>query len=83
MNYSVSDTAEYGGLSVGPKIVTEATKQVMRDQLKRIQSGEFAKEWIDEFQSGGKIFQRLRDAEANHPVEKVGAELRRMMPWIK
>ena len=83
MNYSVSDTAEYGGLTVGPKIVTDATKQVMRDQLKRIQSGEFAKEWIGEFQSGGKNFQRLRDAEANHPVEKVGAELRKMMPWIK
>jgi ketol-acid reductoisomerase len=83
MNYSVSDTAEYGGYSVGPKIITDATKQAMRDQLTRIQNGEFAKEWIDEFASGGKNFQRLREAEANHPVEKVGAELRKMMPWIK
>ena len=83
MNYSVSDTAEYGGLSVGPNIVTDATKQAMRDQLKRIQSGEFAKEWIDEYESGGKNFQRLRDADASHPVEKVGAELRKMMPWIQ
>ncbi len=83
MNYSVSDTAEYGGLTVGPRIVTEQTKQVMRDTLKRIQNGDFANEWIAEFQSGGKNFQRLRDADANHPVEKVGAELRKMMPWIK
>lgn len=83
MNYSVSDTAEYGGLTVGPKIVTEQSKQAMRDTLKRIQNGDFAKEWIAEYQSGGKNFQRLRDADANHPIEKVGAELRKMMPWIK
>ncbi len=83
MNYSVSDTAEYGGLSVGPRIVTEQSKQAMRDTLKRIQNGDFAKEWIAEYQSGGKNFQRLRDADASHPIEKVGAELRKMMPWIK
>lgn len=83
MNYSVSDTAEYGGLTVGPKIVTDQAKNAMREQLKRIQSGEFAKEWLGEYQSGGKNFQRLRDADAAHPVEKVGAELRKMMPWIK
>ncbi|MBI5092136.1 MAG: ketol-acid reductoisomerase [Candidatus Hydrogenedentes bacterium] len=82
MNYSVSDTAEYGGLTVGPKIVTEETKNVMRQVLKRIQTGEFAKEWMAEYSSGGKNFQRLRDAEAAHPVEKVGAELRKMMAWI-
>jgi len=83
MNYSVSDTAEYGGLTVGPKIVTEETKQAMRDVLTRIQNGEFAKEWIDEYASGGANFSRLRDADANHPVEKVGDELRKMMSWIK
>ncbi|HRK34793.1 MAG TPA: ketol-acid reductoisomerase [Candidatus Hydrogenedentes bacterium] len=83
MNYSVSDTAEYGGLSVGPKIITEEAKEAMRVALKRIQSGEFAKEWLGEYQAGGKNFQRLRDADASHPIEKVGAELRKMMPWIK
>jgi ketol-acid reductoisomerase len=83
MNYSVSDTAEYGGLTVGPRIVTEETKNVMRDVLKRIQTGEFAKEWMAEYAAGGKNFQRLRDADAAHPVEKVGAELRKMMAWIK
>ncbi len=83
MNYSVSDTAEYGGLTVGPKIITEETKNVMRNVLKRIQNGEFAQEWMDEYASGSKTFQKLRDADAAHPIEKVGAHLRKMMPWIK
>ncbi len=83
MNYSVSDTAEYGGLSVGPKIITDETKNVMRGVLKRIQSGDFAKEWLGEFQSGGANFKKLRQDDADHPIEKVGAELRKMMPWIK
>ncbi len=82
MNYSVSDTAEYGGLSVGPKIITPETKNAMRAALKRIQNGEFAKEWIDEYASGGANFQKLRRADAEHPVEKVGDELRKMMSWI-
>jgi ketol-acid reductoisomerase len=83
MNYSVSDTAEYGGMSVGSRIVTEDTKNAMRAALKRIQDGEFAKEWIVEYQSGGAGFEQLRKSEAEHPVERVGAELRKMMPWIK
>lgn len=83
MNYSVSDTAEYGGMTVGPRIVTEDTKNAMRAALKRIQSGEFAKEWLDEYRSGGANFERLRRENAEHPVEKVGVELRKMMPWIK
>ncbi len=83
MNYSVSDTAEYGGLAVGPKIITEQTKDAMREALKRIQSGEFAKEWVEEYASGGKTFRRLREEDANHPVEKVGDDLRKMMSWIK
>ena len=83
MNYSVSDTAEYGGLSVGPKIVTEETKAAMRKALERVQNGEFAKEWLEEYASGGKQFQALRDADAAHPIEEVGSKLRKMMPWIK
>lgn len=83
MNYSVSDTAEYGGLSVGPKIITEESKEAMRATLKRIQDGEFAKEWLNEYQSGGKQFQKLRDADAAHPVEVVGAKLREMMPFLE
>jgi ketol-acid reductoisomerase len=83
MNYSVSDTAEYGGLSVGPKIVTDESKQAMRATLERIQKGEFAKEWLDEYQSGGKQFEKLREADATHPVEIVGAKLREMMPFLE
>ena len=83
MNYSVSDTAEYGGLTVGRKIVTEDTKNAMREALRRIQNGDFAKEWLNEYRSGGANFKKLRQEEADHPVEKVGAELRKMMPWIK
>lgn len=83
MNYSVSDTAEYGGLSVGPKIIDAGVKERMKEALSRIQKGEFAKEWLDEYASGGKTFQKLRDADASHPVEKTGEELRKMMPWLK
>lgn len=83
MNYSVSDTAEYGGMTVGPKIITEETKEAMRGVLTRVQNGEFAKEWLAEHASGSKRFKQLREAEAAHPVEKVGKELRKMMPWIK
>lgn len=83
MNYSVSDTAEYGGYTVGAKIVTEDTKNAMREALRRIQSGEFAREWIAENEQGCPTFKRLRAENADHPVEKVGAELRKMMAWIK
>jgi ketol-acid reductoisomerase len=83
MNYSVSDTAEYGGYSVGPKIITEDSKNAMREALKRIQSGEFAKEWLAENENGCPNFKKMREADANHPVEQVGKELRKMMTWIK
>ena len=83
MRDSVSDTAEYGGLTVGSKIITEDTKNAMRAALKRIQNGEFAQEWLGEYQSGGAHFQRLRKADAEHPIERAGAELRKMMPWIR
>jgi len=83
MNYSVSDTAEYGGYAIGPKIITEDTKNAMREALRRIQNGEFAKEWLAENENGCPNFKKMREANANHPVEKVGAELRKMMTWIK
>jgi ketol-acid reductoisomerase len=83
MNYSVSDTAEYGGYAVGPKIITEETKNAMREALRRIQNGDFAREWIEENKNGCKNFLRLREETANHGVEKTGAELRKMMSWIK
>ncbi len=83
MNYSVSETAEYGGYSVGPKIITEDTKRAMQDALKRIQNGDFAKEWIGEFTSGQPNFERMRSEMKAHPIEQVGDGLRKMMAWIK
>jgi ketol-acid reductoisomerase len=82
MHYSISDTAEYGDYTRGPRIITKNTKAEMRKILGEIQSGEFAREWIEENETGRKNFLALRAATADHPIEKVGAELRAMMPWI-
>ena len=82
MNYSISDTAEYGELSRGPRVVTPATKTEMKKILEEIRSGSFAKEWIAENENGRPNFNKMRDEIAKHPIEKVGAELRSMMPWI-
>ncbi len=82
MNYSISDTAEYGEMSRGPRVVTPATKQEMKKILGEIQSGEFAKEWIAENENGRPNFNKMREQAAAHPIEKVGAQLRAMMPWI-
>ena len=82
MNYSISDTAEYGEMSRGPRVVTPQTKAEMKKILGEIQSGEFAKEWIAENENGRPNFNKMRDEAAKHPIEKVGAELRAMMPWI-
>src|SRR5262245_34277984 len=82
MNYSISDTAEYGEMSRGPRVVTPATKQEMKKILGEIQSGDFAKEWIAENESGRKNFEQMREKTKQHPIEEVGAHLRSMMPWI-
>lgn len=83
MRYSISDTAEWGDLSVGPDIITPDVKEHMKTALKNIQSGKFAKEWIAENQAGRPQFYALRKQGKEHQVEKVGAELRKMMPFIK
>ncbi len=82
MNYSISDTAEYGEMSRGPRIVTPQTKAEMKKILGEIQSGSFANEWIAENDNGRPNFNKMREAAEKHPIEKVGAELRAMMPWI-
>ena len=83
MNYSISNTAEYGEYQSGPRIVNkEETKKRMKEVLAEIQSGKFTKEWMDECKNGQKNFLATRAKLAEHPVEKVGAELRAMMPWI-
>jgi ketol-acid reductoisomerase len=82
MRYSISDTAEYGDLTRGPRIVTDDTKAEMRRILDEIQSGKFAEEWINESESGRPNYKRLQDEGKHHPIEVVGAQLRAMMPWI-
>ena len=82
MHYSISDTAEYGDLTRGPRVVTKDTKAEMKKILGEIQSGEFANEWVAENENGRPNFERLRNEAISHPIEKVGAELRAMMPWI-
>ena len=82
MRYSISDTAEYGDVTRGPRIVTPSTKKQMQKILKEIQSGKFAKEWIAESESGRVKFNELRKAGADHQIEEVGKRLRSMMPWI-
>jgi ketol-acid reductoisomerase len=82
MRYSISNTAEYGDMTRGPKVITEETREAMRQILADIQSGEFAKEWIAENRAGAENFNRMRTEAAGHPIEKVGKDLRSMMPWI-
>ncbi len=83
MRDSISNTAEYGDMTRGKKVITPQTREAMRKLLADIQSGEFAKEWIAENRAGAENFQRLRDEAAGHQVEQVGKELRKMMPWIE
>jgi ketol-acid reductoisomerase len=83
MRHSISDTAEYGDYTRGPRIITDETKQEMRRILKEIQTGQFAKEFILENQVGRPVFEKLREAEKAHPVEEVGKRLRDMMSWIR
>ncbi|MCG8585142.1 MAG: ketol-acid reductoisomerase, partial [Pirellulales bacterium] len=82
MRYSVSNTAEYGDYSRGPRIVTDETRAEMKKILEEIRSGQFAREWIDEHRSGGEKFKAARARDRDHGVEKVGLELRRLMSWI-
>lgn len=81
MRHSISDTAEYGDYTRGPRIITDETRHEMRKILTEIQSGEFAREWLAEHRSGGAGFAAMRKRDAHHQVEVVGAELRAMMPW--
>ncbi len=83
MRYSVSDTAEYGDLTRGKRVITEETRQEMKRILKEIQNGSFAKEWITENLVGRPVFNAMRRKEAEHPIESVGKELRSMMGWLK
>jgi ketol-acid reductoisomerase len=83
MRYSISNTAEYGDLTRGEKVVGDETRKAMKEILGRIQDGSFAKEWIEENKSGGKKFSALREKEKQHEIEIVGANLRGMMSWLQ
>ncbi|QER42542.1 ketol-acid reductoisomerase [Thermodesulfobacterium sp. TA1] len=83
MRYSISDTAEYGDLTRGPRIINEDVRFEMKRILEEIQTGEFAREWILENQAGRPVLNALRKIEREHPIEEVGKKLRAMMPWIK
>jgi ketol-acid reductoisomerase len=82
MRYSISNTAEYGDLTRGKRVISDATRQAMKDVLGEIQSGAFAREWIAENRAGQENFQRMREEGANHQIEREGKELRSMMDWI-
>jgi ketol-acid reductoisomerase len=83
MRQSISNTAEYGDMTRGAKVIGEPTREAMRKILADIQSGDFAKEWIAENRAGGESFQHMRDEAEGAEIEKVGGELRAMMPWIE
>jgi ketol-acid reductoisomerase len=82
MRYSISNTAEYGDLTRGKRVVDDHTRAAMKQILAEIQSGDFAREWIAENKAGQENFQRMREEEKNHQVEREGKELRSHMPWI-
>jgi ketol-acid reductoisomerase len=83
MRYSISNTAKYGDVTRGPRIVTDETKAEMKRILGEIQSGRFAKEWILENRAGRPVFNALLRQGETHPIEEVGGRLRAMMPWLK
>ena len=83
MRYSISNTAEYGDFTRGPRVVGEEARKAMKEILKEIQSGQFAREFILENQSGAPTLKAMRRLSREHQIEQVGAKLRDMMPWIK
>ena len=83
MRYSVSNTAQYGDLTRGPRVINDSTKEELRKILKEIQDGSFAKEWIEECKKGKPNFNALTKQDEDHLIEKVGSELRSMMDWLK
>jgi ketol-acid reductoisomerase len=83
MRDSVSDTAEYGDYTRGPRLVTDETRREMQRILEEIRNGSFAREWLGECRAGRRNFDAMRQADRTHPIERVGAELRAMMPWAR
>jgi ketol-acid reductoisomerase len=82
MRYSISNTAEYGDLTRGKRVISDPTREAMQQLLGEIQDGSFAREWIAENRAGQENFKRMREEQAGHQVEVVGKELRSQMDWI-
>ncbi len=82
MRFSISETAKWGDVSVGPKIIDGSVKKRMKAALKDIQSGKFAKDWVKEYEGGYKRYNALLKKGEQHPIEKTGAKLRALMPWM-
>jgi len=82
MRRRVSDTAEYGDMTRGPRVIGLEARETMAELLAEIQSGEFAREWIMENRANRPVFARLRERESGHLIEVIGAKLRKMMPWL-
>jgi ketol-acid reductoisomerase len=83
MRFSISETAKYGDVTIGPQIIDTSVKERMQTALKDIQNGKFANDWIREYKSGLRRYRALLAAGEEHPIEKVGSRLRSLMPWIK
>ncbi|MEM8936047.1 MAG: ketol-acid reductoisomerase, partial [Pseudomonadota bacterium] len=83
MRHFISETAKYGDVVSGPRVINEETKDRMREVLKDIQSGEFARDWILENQAGKPRYEKLLEADLDHPIEKTGKELRELMTWLQ
>ena len=83
MRYSISDTAKWNDVTVGPKVIAGPSRKAMQQALKAIQNGQFAKDWVKEYQTGGKKFRKLLKNGEKHQIEIVGGKLRKMMPWIR
>ena len=83
MRFSISETAKWGDVKIGPKIIDASVKKRMKEALKDIQSGKFAKAWVREYKGGYKQYNKLLKAGEKHNIEKVGTRLRSMMPWMR
>jgi ketol-acid reductoisomerase len=83
MRFSISETAKYGDITRGPRVVNKSSRKAMEQILKEIQSGKFTKQWVAEYKGGLKNYNRLLKQGENHPIEKTGQRLRALMPWVQ
>ena len=83
MRFSISETAKYGDITRGPRVINSSSRKAMREILKEIQTGKFARQWIAENKAGAKKYRKMLKDDMNHPIEKVGVKLRARMPWLQ